>query len=603
MKKQTSQESNLRFVLKTTLSRKVWYVLFIPILTLLLGQKDVVTAWLSAQIFNRLQSAVLGEHDLRLLYSAVCFSILLLLVSVARWLLSTLSDLLENDWREKVSLTLQKKFMEKDYKRNIADFDDPALQSRYALARKADPVGQIKAVMTCVGKLGATVSFAVILWRRAPLLVLIAFLIRIPVYFLAGKANDENRKYRMGAEAMGREKNYYRSIPVQKSCVKEFKIFDMKEFVCEKCRQTIEKFYADFRGRYARKTTYSTITEHFDKILLLVVRILIGFSVFSGGMLFGDFILLIAAFENLSGSAEMLANFAAQCRDFHVQNNMLREYLAADRIFEDGEFQERRVGDMPYTIEFRHVSFTYPGTDRKVIDDLSMTMTEGMTYGLVGLNGSGKSTLVNLLLRLYEPDSGEILLGGTDIREYNIRSYYEAISCVFQKTTHYAMPIKDYVASGKEADARRVNDAIGQAGLAAWCDSLPHGQDTLLTRAFSGADDSVEPSGGQWQKLSIARALYKDAPILILDEPSASLDVDSENEIFGYITRLSEKKTALLISHRLSNITGCDHIFVLQDGCLQEQGTHRALMEKKGIYAGLFESQARNYRPQEAVSC
>lgn len=602
MKKHATKQSNLRFVLKTTLSRKVWYVFLLPILTLLLGQKEVVIAWLSAQIFNSLQSAVTGEHDLRLLYSAICFSILLLLVSVVQWLITTLSDLIENDWREKVNLTFQKKFMGKDYKRNIADFDDPDLQSRYATAKKADLVGQIKAVVASIGKIGATVSFAIILWRYSPLLVLVAFVIKMPVYFLSGKVNDENRKYQMETNAVNREKNYCRNIPVQKPHVKEFKIFDMKKFVCEKFRQIVEKYYLDFKGRYAKKTTYATIVEHFDKILVLVVQILMGLSVFSGEMLFGDFTLLIAAFGNLSGSMEILANFAAQCKDFHVQNNMLREYLEANRLFEDGESQKRRVDTAPHTIEFRHVSFSYPGTDRKILDDLSITMTEGKTYGLVGLNGSGKSTLVNLLLQLYEPDSGEILLDGADIREYNIVSYYEAISCVLQKTTHYAMTIKEYVACGKTADVRRVNDAIGQAGLAAWCDSLPHGQDTMLTRAFSDAGDSVDPSGGQWQKLSIARALYKNAPILILDEPSASLDVDSEHEIFGYITRLSEKKTALLISHRLSNMIDCDHIFVLHSGRMQEQGTHRSLMEKKGVYADLFESQARNYRTQEAVS-
>ena len=206
--------------------------------------------------------------------------------------------------------------------------------------------------------------------------------------------------------------------------------------------------------------------------------------------------------------------------------------------------------------------------------------------------------MVNLLLRLYEPDSGEILLDGVNIKEYNIHSYYEAIACVFQNTTHYAMPIKDYVSAGKPCDIDKAQAAIKQVKLDKWCDELPHGLDTMLTRAFTSETDSVEPSIGQWQKLSIARAIYKDAPIMILDEPSASLDVDSENEIFNYITQLTVKKTAILISHRLSNIIGCDHIFVLQDGCLVEQGNHQTLLEMGGVYANLFESQAKYYKSE-----
>ena len=160
------------------------------------------------------------------------------------------------------------------------------------------------------------------------------------------------------------------------------------------------------------------------------------------------------------------------------------------------------------------------------------------------------------------------------------------------------MTIKDYISSGKPCDIDKAESAIKQVKLDSWCDELPHGLDTMLTRAFTSETDSVEPSIGQWQKLSIARAIYKDAPIMILDEPSASLDVDSENEIFNYITQLTVKKTAILISHRLSNIIGCDHIFVLQDGCLVEQGNHQTLLEMGGVYANLFNSQAKYYKAE-----
>jgi ABC-type multidrug transport system fused ATPase/permease subunit len=313
-------------------------------------------------------------------------------------------------------------------------------------------------------------------------------------------------------------------------------------------------------------------------------------------MLFGDYTLLLAAFTNLAGGFESIVDFAAQFKDLHEQNDMLREYLDDKSIFGTGEKNTREVTGKLHTIEFRNVSFAYPRTEKKVLHNLNMTISEGKTYGLVGLNGSGKSTLVNLLLRLYEPTSGEILLNGISIKEYNLRSYYEAIACVFQNTTKYAMPIKDYIASGKKCDMKKAENAILQVKLNDWCSELPHGFDTMLTRAFSSESDSVEPSIGQWQKLSIARAIYKDSPIMILDEPSASLDVDSENEIFNYIARLAARKTAILISHRLSNILECDYIYLLRDGQIVEEGTHHVLMAQDGIYAELFKSQAKYYQ-------
>ncbi len=275
---------------------------------------------------------------------------------------------------------------------------------------------------------------------------------------------------------------------------------------------------------------------------------------------------------------------------------MLRDYLEDKAIFDRGEESGMEVKEGAHTIEVRNLCFTYPGGDKPIFSDLSLTISAGETCALVGLNGSGKSTFVNMLLRLYKPDSWEILLDGVNIEKYDVHSYYKAIACVFQSTTKYAMPIRDYIASGKDCDIDRAKAAVNEVRLGDWCRELPHGLDTMLTCPFTSESDSVEPSIGQWQKLSIARAIYKDSSIMILDELSASLDVDSENVIFSYIERLFAKKTALLISHRLSNVVGCDKIFLIIGGRLVEEGSHRELMEKRRRYAELFMSQAEMYK-------
>lgn len=596
MRKLNKKDGNIRLILKLALEPKLWFVIIIPILTIILGQKEVMTSWLTAQIFNKLQFVVEGNRDIALLKSAVLFGFLLFLVNIVEWFINTISSLIENYWREHVKVNLQRKFLRKDYKIDIANFDNPDLQSQRSVAQATDPVDQIKTVVSCVSKIFVIISFSVALWQYHPILIVIGFVVKIPAFFVTNKINEENRKFRIETDVINRQKNYYKNIPVARAVAKEFKIFNMKDYVCEKYDQTVKNYYKKFKGRYIRDVTNRSILVHYDSIVTIIVQITIGVSVFTGKMLFGDFTLILAAFNNLAGSFESFVEFAAKFKDLREQNNMLREYLDEEAIFDAGEKNSIEVKGTLHTIEFKNVSFTYPGTEKEVLHNLNLTISEGKTYGLVGLNGSGKSTLVNLLLRLYEPTMGEIQLNGINIKEYNIHSYYETIACVFQNTTKYAMPIKDYISSGKPCDIQKAVDAIVQVKLNDWCSELPHGLDTMLTRAFSSQSDSIEPSIGQWQKLSIARALYKDSPIMILDEPSASLDVDSENEIFNYIANLTEKKTAILISHRLSNIIECDHIFVLQDGCLVEQGNHHNLIELGGLYAKLFESQSKYYK-------
>lgn len=596
MRKLNKKDGNIRLILKLALEPKLWFVIIIPILTIILGQKEVMTSWLTAQIFNKLQFVVEGSRDIALLKSAVLFGFLLFLVNIVEWFINTISSLIENYWREHVKVKLQRKFLRKDYKIDIANFDNPDLQSQRSVAQATDPVDQIKTVVSCVSKIFVIISFSVALWQYHPILIVIGFVVKIPAFFVTNKINEENRKFRIETDVINRQKNYYKNIPVARAVAKEFKIFNMKDYVCEKYDQTVKNYYKKFKARYIRDVTNRSILVHYDSIVTIIVQITIGVSVFTGKMLFGDFTLILAAFNNLSGSFESFVEFAAKFKDLREQNNMLREYLDEEAIFDAGEKNSIEVKGTLHAIEFKNVSFTYPGTEKEVLHNLNLTISEGKTYGLVGLNGSGKSTLVNLLLRLYEPTRGEILLNGINIKEYNIHSYYETIACVFQNTTKYAMPIKDYISSGKKCDIQKAEDAIIQVKLNDWCSELPHGLDTMLTRAFSSQSDSIEPSIGQWQKLAIARALYKDSRIMILDEPSASLDVDSENEIFNYIAQLAEKKTAILISHRLSNIIECDHIFVLQDGCLIEQGNHHNLIELGGLYANLFESQSKYYK-------
>ncbi len=247
-----------------------------------------------------------------------------------------------------------------------------------------------------------------------------------------------------------------------------------------------------------------------------------------------------------------------------------------------------------HTIEFRNVSFTYPGTDVQVLKNTSITLRSGERLSVVGLNGAGKTTFIKLLCRLYDVTEGEILLDGVNIRDYDYEEYMKLFSVVFQDFRLLAFSVRDNVLLGNEEPDETVDRLMEKVGLSEKIRSLPHGRDTMMFKQFD--KEGVELSGGEQQKLAIARALYKDAPVVILDEPTAALDPVAEYEIYKRFDELVGGKTAVYISHRLSSCKFCDKIAVFSEGTVKEYGTHDQLLRlKDGIYAEMFKAQAQYY--------
>jgi ATP-binding cassette subfamily B protein len=245
---------------------------------------------------------------------------------------------------------------------------------------------------------------------------------------------------------------------------------------------------------------------------------------------------------------------------------------------------------------FENVGFIYPGADRWAVRGLSFTLKAGEVLALVGENGAGKTTLVKLLTRLYDPDEGRILLDGRDLRDYDLEALRGNIGVIFQDFVRYNLTAYDNIAVGR-IGARDEHARIEQAARRSLADDviakLPAGYDQMIGKRFK---NGVELSGGEWQKIAIARAYMREAPVVILDEPTAALDARSEFEVFRRFKELSEGKTAVLISHRFSSVRMADRILVLQDGMVEASGTHEELVSQPGRYAELFELQAAGYR-------
>jgi ABC-type multidrug transport system fused ATPase/permease subunit len=249
-----------------------------------------------------------------------------------------------------------------------------------------------------------------------------------------------------------------------------------------------------------------------------------------------------------------------------------------------------------HTIEFENVSFKYPDKEKYVLKNINLKLSGCDRIVLVGLNGPGKTTLIKLLTRLYDPTEGRILLDGEDIRSYSPEALYDIFGIVFQDFGKYSLTVRENIAFG---DVKRSHDddeialAATRADADSFIEKLSHGYDTPLTRLFE--EDGIELSGGQWQRLSVARAFYKESEILILDEPTAALDAIAEKEVYDRFAELSADRMSIFVSHRLSSAVGADKIVVLGEGEIVEIGSHSELMAAKGAYHKLFSTQAENY--------
>lgn len=391
---------------------------------------------------------------------------------------------------------------------------------------------------------------------------------------------------------------YYAGVAADKPAQKDLRLYHMDKLVTEKIRQsnetTCDEFDVANRKMGLANGANGVITEFISAFTYGYVGIRTISDMFGSRITLGSLTMYVSSAITFSST---IIQFGENLIGLWQNSQFLvpyQEFMALkEETIEDGGVP---MDDIVETLEFRNVSFTYPKAEKPVLKNVSFAVKKGEKISIVGLNGAGKSTLVKLICRMYKADSGEILVNGRDIYDYDYLSYMNVISAVFQDYKLFNFTIEENISCRESgADEKRVNYLIDEVGMREKIDTLPEGIHSRFGKEYD--EDGVELSGGQGQKIAIARALYKKASMVILDEPASALDPIAEAEIYEKFNSLVEDKTAIYISHRMSSSVFCDRILIIDGGTVSDFDTHENLMKKTdSLYYKLFTSQAENYK-------
>lgn len=583
-----------------------WIMILLSFMAVFKGVTPVIGSLISQSVLNELQAIVksgaLPESEFW--SSPVCFLIIFLFVyRLMLRVVNEISNALNRIAGEKVVKQVRMHIMEKSKELDMASYDDPEFYERMENANREAgnrPLTVLSETFGMVSRAIELVSYMVIL-MLAPGLAWATWII-VAVSIPSAIINFVYRKktfiYMKSRSKERRQMSYYSNQLVNKGVAKEVRMYGLSDLFIGRYLEVFREYYRGVRKLILGETAWHIILGAISCIVNLGIYIIIAVQVFTGGLMIGDYTLYTGAITAVSTCIGALIATSAHIYEGTLFIDNLLCFLKEPKTVCDPQGTPKQLTKhIGHTLEFKDVSFHYPGSERNVIDHASFRIEAGERVVLVGLNGAGKTTLIKLITRLYDPTEGEILLDGVNIKEYSLSELYSMFGIIFQDFGKYSATVEENIRYGdlnKPHVEGDVQYAASQSAASEYIESLPDGYDTPLTRMFEKS--GTELSGGQWQKLAIARAFYADSDFLILDEPTAALDPLAEQEIYNQFAKLGENKTTIFVSHRLSSATTADRIVVLKDGALIEMGVHSELMSLKGDYYTLFTTQAERYK-------
>lgn len=520
------------------------------------------------------------------------YLVLQVVASVITHLNSVIYEKIERKATYHMDMAIMRKMTEID----TAFFDDPSNATKLKAANTSESyiTGNMCWAVDTIIRLITFVSGMIVFLSYNPLLGFMYMATYIPGAIISYKHKAKVDQWSIDNIPETRKKNYYKTLLTSPFAAKDLRLYNLADDFKGKYNSLWSKIRNERAKLFVKGSVASFLASLLTYSGIIAMIILSVSSVLYGTMAIGTLAMYIglaqtngenfaAIIEDLACQIEIDVPHVIQYMDFLKYENTIRD---------DGR---ERIPMFP-DIEFRNVCFQYPGNEDCTIKNLNLKIKGGNKIALIGVNGAGKTTIIKLLLRFYEPQSGEMLLGGKSIKCYPLEELHNMFGVCFQDVNHYSLSLRENIAI---SDIRRKSDdeAVYLAAQASGADriieTLENGLDTDMTRKFN--DKGAELSGGQWQKVALARAFFRDSQFVILDEPSSALDPEAEDYIFSSFKRLCKNKGGILVSHRLSSIMMVDEIFLLDDGAVIESGTHAELMKQDGKYAQMYRMQAEKY--------
>lgn len=478
-------------------------------------------------------------------------------------------------------------------------FENPVFYDTLQNARRqadTSALNIVNSTLQMVQQVITLISLVVLLFRFSPWLAVIVFVSAIPSFLSQSQYAEKAFRAVSRRAPEARLLNYLESLLTGNDTIKEIKLFGLGEPLLKRYQELFTRFYQEDLKIAERRTIAGlgwgmlSNLAYYGSYAWIVLRTIAGL------ITLGDMTMFLALFRQSQSSIRSLLDSLNRLYESNLFLDNLMTYLKLEPLLVSPAKALVAPTPIRQGIEFRHVSFCYPGSDVYVLRDINLHIHPGERIALVGLNGAGKTTLIKLLTRLYDPTDGQVLLDGVDLREYDLTSLQQRFGVIFQDFVRYQFTVRENIGFGQVDaldDLARIKEAAERGGASSIIENFLLGYETMLGRRW---EKGQELSGGQWQKIALARAFMREAEVLVLDEPTSALDAEAEYEVFRRFGELMEGRIAVLISHRFSTVRMADRIAVLSAGKILELGSHAELIQLDGAYARLFNLQAEGYR-------